>query len=477
MKIILFLLTMITSLVVRADLLDRIHLEDTIRTRIEDVFHLYDDKAKVLIHFDYKSFSGFLPGTNVESKTASPDRIEPGDITKLYVEIYSELEQIPPEAKTVVMHVIPFESTKVSVEYKQLKPQFPKDVPRAIDSQSLATIAQNSVSSLGKVFGIVLFLSMISFLFYAIYSNYIKMKEFKFQISALTQALTQALSESGMSGGSRHAPMEQKSQTISVQTGEDKIFDKFPKESLRELFADCYWTHEDGYATWLWKKISSEQKSYLLESLPPMKEYSLTFLQNAPQELSAHDHPYYLNPSALSFTSQEDLSQLVKATPGLWRRVGPLRQRNLTLSLEEKLQAMSSLADVARPVSYPKSSLRELQLTQHWGHLSEADENTLYQNPNLIPDEIKPTIQSLVWLAQKDTNYIKTTLEKYDARSLASAWIGPREVLEKLEKTLPEKKVRLLQTYKTKVPATRDSEAYQSLVKEGLTKEGIAHAS
>jgi len=475
MKIIFFLLTMLSCLAARADLLDRIHLEDTIRTRIEDVFHLYDDKAKVLIHFDYKSFSGFLPGTNVESKMASPDRIEPGDITKLYVEIYSELDKIPPEAKTVVMHVIPFEATKVSVEYKQLKPQFPQGVPHAIDSQSLAAIAQNSVSSLGKVFGVVLFLTMISFLFYAIYSNYIKMKEFKLQVGALTQALTQALAESGMGGGSRSMPQEAKAQTISVQTGEEKIFEKFPKESLKEIFADCYWAKADGYATWLWKKISSEQKSLLLEGLPFMKDYSLSFLQTSPKEQTEHDHPYYLNPSPLALTSQEDLSQMVKANPGLWRRLSPLRQKNLTLGLEEKIQAMSSPADATKPVSYPKSTLRQLHTAQHWGHLSEADENALYQNPNLIPDEMKPTIQSLVWLAQKDVGFIKTTLEKYDARSLASAWVGPTEVLEKLEKTLPEKKVRLLQTYKSKIPATRDSEVYQSLVKEGLTKEGYSN--
>jgi hypothetical protein len=75
-----------------------------------------------------------------------------------------------------------------------------------------------------------------------------------------------------------------------------------------------------------------------------------------------------------------------------------------------------------------------------------------------------------VWLAQKDPETIRSTLEKYDARSLASAWIGPVEILSKLEQSLPEKKAKLLQTYRSKITPSRESAAYQALAKEGFSR-------
>lgn len=459
-------LSLLISCYSKADLLDRIRLEDTIRTRIEDVFHLYDSKAKVLLRFDYKSMEGFLPGTNIESKSTSPDRIESADISRLNVEIYSELDTIPNDAKDVVMHVVPFESSKVSVQYKKLLPQISKNIPQALDPQSLAIIAQDSVSSLSRWLGFAVFVSLISALGYAIYSNYVKMREFKLQIGALTHALTESVMGGG---GARVAPTENRSQTISVKTNEDKIFEKFPKESLMELFADCYWTKEDRYASWLWKQMASEQKSTLLSGFPFMKEYSLSFLQISPVEKTEHDHPYYLNPSRLRETSQEDLAELVKQSPGIWRRLSPLRQQNLQLTLADKLKAMSALEDINQSVDFPKSAPREIHAAMNWGRLSESDESALFQNPEIIPVPLQSSVSSLVWLAHREAGFIKATLEKYDARSLASAWIGPDEVLKKLEQSLPEKKAQLLQTYKGKIPPSRESDVFQALVKEGIS--------
>ncbi len=96
------------------------------------------------------------------------------------------------------------------------------------------------------------------------------------------------------------------------------------------------------------------------------------------------------------------------------------------------------------------------------------DEQSICQNPTIIPAELQAQVRSLVWLARKDESYIKKTLEKYDARALASAWVGPDEILKSLEAALPEKKLRLVRAYKEKMLPSRQSETYRLLVEEGL---------
>jgi hypothetical protein len=88
-----------------------------------------------------------------------------------------------------------------------------------------------------------------------------------------------------------------------------------------------------------------------------------------------------------------------------------------------------------------------------------------------VPVALRENIQTLVWLAQKDDAFIQKTLSRYDARSLASAWVGPEAVLKKLEAQLPEKKLKLLLNYREKTIPSRHSDAYASLVAEGFKNE------
>jgi hypothetical protein len=126
-----------------------------------------------------------------------------------------------------------------------------------------------------------------------------------------------------------------------------------------------------------------------------------------------------------------------------------------------------------KPPNVPstKTAARVLQVKPSWGDVTGSDEVVLYENPEMVPVQMRKHVRSLVWLAQKDAEYVKQVLAKYDARSLAEAWIGPDEVLKSLETGLPEKKLRLLQTYRAKLALSRDSDIFQVLVDEGLKDE------
>jgi hypothetical protein len=202
-----------------------------------------------------------------------------------------------------------------------------------------------------------------------------------------------------------------------------------------------------------------------------MKDYSLFFAEVSAVAKSYHEHPYYLTPTNLTMISQKDLCAAVKKDFGLWNYLSPMRKQNLPLSLDEKLKATQSTPSKEKSIPNVKSALRALETKPTWGEISSDDETALFNNPGMVPDPMKQHIRSLVWLAQKDKTQIQKVLSKYDAKALASAWIGADEVLKNLESSIPEKKLKLLQTYKEKVRPSRQSEIYQLLVDEGLKNE------
>ena len=144
-----------------------------------------------------------------------------------------------------------------------------------------------------------------------------------------------------------------------------------------------------------------------------------------------------------------------------------MRQNSLPLALEAKISAVQSKPAKTKVTPTKKSPARELTISSSVGDLSFDDERALMERPELVPTGYKKQVKSLVWLALQPDESIKDTLARYDARTLASAWVGPAEVLSKLEKHLPEKKLKVLQGFTKKMTPSRNSSAYLQLVREG----------
>lgn len=475
--LLLFLVSAATT--VHADLLDRMRLEDTLKSRIEDAFRLYDPKAKALIRFDYKTFNGTLPGTSIETQgQVNPYNIESGDINRVTIEIFTDLEEAPAEAKDYVLRVIPIEKSKVFVEYKKLKSQFPKDVPRPhLDPEALSTIAQDTMNTMTKTMAAIFGGCLVLCLGFLFHQNSKKLKEFKQQVQLLTTALSEHASAPMATAPAPSAANTSNTASFNGGGSRDSLSLKnLHLENLKELFGDCYWCHEDGYAHWLWKNIESSQKKSLMEQFSLMKNYSLYFVSVSAQEMSYHEHPFYMDPQGLLWTSQEDLSTQIRKDYSLWHFLSPMRQQNLPFSLEERLQAIQTKPEGKKSSFDHKqqSPQRTLEAKLSWGEISSEDESALFQHPEMVPVSLRENIQSLVWLAQKDEAFIQKTLSRYDARSLASAWVGPEAVLKKLESQLPEKKLKLLLNYREKTIPSRHSDAYTSLVAEGFKNDEAA---
>lgn len=454
-----------------ADLLERVALEDSLKRRVDDVLRNFDPHAKSLIRLDYVTYAVQLPGTQMESlESFRPNKAESADIAKISIDIFLTVEQLPSSASELIYQALPIEKNRVQIQFKKFEGRFIEDISNRIQVKSLNDLVEKNswrftlwlmfitISTVFAVFGFIFYL------------NKKKMNEFKEQMNLLTKAFLDN------SGDRSSVPLERggpklndsaRNQNSNLSQVENS-FAKMKFITLRELIADCYWTEHDSYASFIWRKISLEQKQEMISQVPYMKNYSQWLVEVPAQEEAYHEHPYFLDPSQLWEVSQMDLAQEVEKNKSLWHLLSPLRQNQLPLKLEEKIAAVQSRPLKEKILFQRKSLYRELGAISHFGELTNEDELAIFENPNLVPDQLKSQVKTLVWLTLCDQAKQEKILNQFDARSLAAAWVGPEILLHALEKRIPEKKMKMLQNYRTRLVPSRNSSAYQQIVEESL---------
>lgn len=471
MKIFLVLLTLIPGIAF-SDLLDRVRLEEALRTRLEQIVQTKDAKARVLARVDYQKFETELPGTSSRGNDFTPSRLELSDIAKLEIDVYTELADIDADTRKLLIESAHVPSNRVKLTVHNV--QTPEAARRAVEAKDLSEIAEKSVSELTRetrFFLAGMFAMMLLAGAGVWWMAKRRMKEFKDQVILLANAISE-----GGGGGARMAPAPSASTPAfrasnSAGPSNERMLKEVPQQAVNELFADCYWTKNDGYAHWLWKNLDSDQRTQALSKLSFMSEYSLSFVSNIPVEQAHHEHPFYISPISCAHLSMIDVDAAVSKDLSIWHKLSPMRQMCSTLPLKSKVKAVATKPAAAFSWPSTPSTQRKLDSKVAFGQISSDDEAALFETPNLAPLELRGNIRSLVWLAQKDEAFIKSVLARFDARSLASAWVGPEVVLKKLEACVPEKKMKLLRMHLEREEPSRDSSVYDSLVQEGLRNE------
>lgn len=473
--LLLTLSLLMVPVISQADLLDQLNLEQTLQERLQNTFKMFDDSAKIVVKLEFDSFQGILPGTNFsDGEKISPEKIQLNDIKKINVDIYSSLEAIPPGAQDALYKAVPVENKKnVFIHFSKVDQKLVK-LSKSIEVKDLFEVADKTIWTFAKLIFAIFALGFGCTFYLSNSFSKKRSSELKEQIKVLAGALAEG---SGNKATPRTSPaftpsMPQNQNFVtSSSKNQDSILDTLSTNSLKEIFADCYWTEQDGYANWLWKNISTEQKKEITSELPFLKEYSLFFVTTAARPMSYHEHPYYMEPCSLAQISQKDLSESVKKDIGLWHAISPMRKENMKLGFDEKLKAIQAKPSVSGFTAKTKSALRTFSATPTWGELSLTDEAAIFNNPQMVPDNLRKHVKTLAWLALKSPEEIKSVLSQFDTRSLAAAWIGPEEILKALEAHLPEKKLKLLLVYKEKSNPNRYNDVYQLLVDEGLKSE------
>lgn len=471
---VMFILFMVVGLQAHADLLDRMNLEEGFRIRIREVVKVFDPQAQVLVQFSYNGYQGTLPGTSFQyDSNVIPTNIEKRDLAGIDVRIYSNKNSFPKEVNDLIYGTLPIEKSKVHIQFQEMK-AIPIIENNMISPEALDKTLQKVVKDLGYTFAGILLVALVIGVLVIVTVNARRNRQFANEVDRIVESLKD-LQWMGTGGGGNtastsslsHRDVSEDSRFLSGPGGVS--FSVYNLRSLKAMISDCYWTEKDEYASWIWKKMDFNQRSELLGTLPYIEAYS-RYLSEIPAMPFPHfDHAYYVKPFEMSMTSQEDLAKFTRGAPVVWNLISPLRQSCLPLRLEEKLDCLksSSGAILQNPI-FPTSTPRDLSVMGSWGDLSVEDEETLLKNPHVVPISMRGQIKSLVWLSLLPEEEIRLKLEQVDAKSLASAWVGPEGMLNHLETLLPDKKKELLRNYRQRIPAQRDSDSFVWLWEESL---------
>lgn len=264
-------------------------------------------------------------------------------------------------------------------------------------------------------------------------------------------------------------PMLNQARQIAGPMSNDatRNFSAMPDDSLLALLTDCYWTSQDRYGAFLWRRIPVEKKLKLIQRFAELASYG-GFLGQIPEEdLGVEQDPAYLKPLALWNIDLEALTELVRKHPALLTKLSPLRSSALLLKPSERIALYQDAELASEPPqlneqSIPKSPIRALKRTIRFQIKNDEDELEILGLPDPSIDIIAE-VPSLGWLFKLPEDTIAEIFKPISARDLASAWIGPASILEKLGRHVGEKKLELMTSYLAKQAPSRSSIEFQSI--------------
>lgn len=467
-----------TTNVAFADLIQRTALEDALRNRVQKAVDIFDTEARIFVQVRYKDFKGPLPGSTINISSSIPANPDIEDIAAVQITIYSKRVPFEADAEKTIASALPIPPALAKIEYK--KWEFTNSVVTSerLTPQNLSTLLNSSWQAVWEQLRFGALILAVVFAFVAVALGMMRASSIKAQTRALVEAASkiQSSAEAPMARAQQAGPMPMETGASTVTSGAGftsngpKYLEQMALDSIIEILADCYWCQREGYAHYVWRELSLEKREKILAKVDFMNDYVSFFMTKKPVNLNLHEHPYYLAPAPLWSTAQDDLKKQIEKNPKLWSRLSPLRQSSLTLPLSVKIEGLADGKAPAKLVPMSaRSTPRDLPVTVDFGDLSIDDEMQLFNAPEEVPNELRPQVKSLVWLAHKDAAFVKECLSKWDAKALAEAWIGPEPVLAQLEKQMPEKKLTLMKDYLTKVKPSRRSPVFLSLAQEGAS--------
>ena len=245
-----------------------------------------------------------------------------------------------------------------------------------------------------------------------------------------------------------------------------RSFSVIPENSLLALLSDCYWSAQDSYGAFLWRRIPIERKISLIERMPELSEYGRFLLNIGEKDLGLEQDPSYLQPLSLWHLDMANLTEIVRHNPTFINILSPIRLSALHLKPTERLALYESCENNpihALPVLPDiKCTPRKLKQTLRIDIQSDEDEIEILSmnEPTLALIEQVP---SLGWLLQLPPEKVSEILLPLSARDIATAWVGPKEVLVRVAQHIGEKKFEIMKSHLARLSPSRDAPTFLSI--------------
>ena len=438
--------------------------------RINRIMAGYDEKAIVLVNMKpIIEKDSALPGSpfvvdDVALRNVSGDVL----IESIDVTIFTSIKDIPEEAKNLIELSTEGLGPKPTITLKTLpKGYAPPDTVsvqgiRTELSTWLGDTLQNSLFIAAGAGALILVIFLgLGFAF--LRSAKKRLQAMESSVGSLVTAIQDSAPSAAPSGAGDFS--RQQAATTQSSDSDKNLFEELTEESITAMLSDCYWCEADGYASFIWSRIPFQKKKSILEKIDFFDEYVNYLTQVPEQDLGLAQEPAYLSPLSIQLANNESITELVRNQPELINLLPSIRRDNLTLDAIERIELNRSSEDQDPPSRFPdteKSPLRTLKRISRIKVSSVEEEQKLAEMSDLDLNT-KENIPSLIWLDKLNEDEIEKVLRPFNARDLASAWIGPQPTLDRLMSVLPPRKKELLQSYVSKDEGSRESAAFLSI--------------
>jgi hypothetical protein len=297
-------------------------------------------------------------------------------------------------------------------------------------------------------------------------------KQMQSAVQTSLQGLSKALESSGMGGAQAvqaQAKDKDKGMQLEVNTSAKSIWESFTLESLAALLSDCYWCELDQYAAFIWKKIPLDKKVELIQKVNFLADYTKLITTIEEDDLGFEQDPYYMNPLNINHVNNALMVGEVQKRAWLITRLSKIRATNLPLKAKERLDLFMKSREMAvvtdGDLDFSKltaSALRIIKVMEKI-QINNLEEEKEILESNIRDFDLMSHINTLGWVKDLSETEVAEMLNAVSAKDLARAWVSTPDVLEYMQKQIPEKKWQLVQNYLESAAPDRNSAEFNTL--------------
>ncbi len=287
--------------------------------------------------------------------------------------------------------------------------------------------------------------------------------------SALERGIPMVGAGSGGGSGAMLDPVEVLTELTMPQitAGASSAISGLSDNAFAAILADCYWGEFDCYAAYIWNRIPLSRRGIILAKQDFLASYASHLVREKEINYGAEQEAYYVAPLEIGHLCNTRLTELVRQYPSLLFKLPHLRLAGLHMEASERIELTKRAhtdpsADLFDFSAVEPSPLRQFAPRTLIQLRNEEEEMAVLENRDLSL-EIIQDIPSLGWLMRLGDEQITAILSRFSAQELASAWVGPMDVLGRLERCLPARKLRLLMACEARFGSSRQSPAFLAI--------------
>lgn len=452
-----------------------LQLQNQVEQRVLSIVKPYDQNALVFARVYLKTESKVLPGTPFFAKDLTVQgEMGLSEISKALVIIMSQKKPFSQTVLNTAKTVLEAEKVPVVFQVDELPAELkgPEKTEATLNQES-REIWLDGVNQLRYLYRVMM--GLVAVFVVAVLMD-LRRKNNSALLKLLEEGINK-LTSTESRGAVIDQPITQLQQAAALPSeltpgSRSDIWSQYADETLEACLSDCYWCEQDGYAHYVWMNLPPAKRKALLSKLSFLPQYVEHFTTLEPISGKWVDDIAYLQPVHLSHIDNSALAGAIKGQPSLFASLSKMRQASVPIEVHERIMLSrleakdpssisSGLTQIA--ASAPRPLRRRLQLDIR---NEEQERAVLAFSPFSL--ELAEDVPSLGWLLRLPEASRTSLLEQYSARDLASAWVGPAEVMSQLERSIPEKKMEVIRSYLSARPGSRASAVYLDIHRRGI---------